>query len=167
MTKVIRIVSEDSIEAMVAANGSAAWYGTKEKFSEASHFVAVRKGDRRPVFIAEIREIIPVPESGDKRWSFQFSRYAELDPEKFEADKSSNPAIGVELAQILPGLSINTIDWQIAGKPTQQWSFSNSPRQIKKSKQRTPRGLTIAEAKRGLSVGLGVSEDQIDIVIKG
>lgn len=167
MTKVIRIITEDTADAMKAANGSAAWYGTRAKFSEASHFVAVNKGDRKPFFIAEIDEVVPVPESGHNRWSFQFSRFCELDPARYEADKSSNPAIGADLSSLLPGLSIDSIEWERAGKPTQRWSFSNSPREVHEPKKRLPRGLTIAEAKQGLSIGLGVSEDQIDIVIRG
>ena len=165
MAQIVRIITVDTAADMVAARGSAAWYGRQESFETASHFVAVEKGSRKPFFIAEIEDVVPVPESGEKRWSLQFSRYAELDPADFKRDESSNPAIGMELSRLLPGLSIDQIDWQEAPSATQKWSFSNRV-SVPESPKRGPRGLTIAEAKQGLSIGLGVREDQIDIIVR-
>lgn len=164
---IVRLITEDTATSMKKANGSAAWYGKKESFERAEYFVAVTKGERKPFFIAQIDKVVPVPESGEKRWSLQFSRYAELQANEhnYNRDDSSNPAIGMPLEQLLPNLAVEDIDWETAPKQTQKWSFSNriEANELQRSKTR---GLTIAEAKRGLSIGLGLSEDQIDIVIR-
>jgi hypothetical protein len=165
MTPIIRIISRDSAEDMIAAANSAAWFGKQQTFASAEAFVVVHPGTRRPFFIAKIEEVVPVPESGERRWALRFREYAELAVAEYDIDASSNPAIKRDLEQILPGMTLDGFAWKLVGSPSIKWSFSNNLGQIRESRMARP--LTIAEARAGLSIGLGVPEDQIEIIVRG
>lgn len=169
MPRVIRLVTRDTAQDMLDAAGSAAWYGNRSSFEGADYFLAVEKGSRNPVLLAKIAKVVPVPESGPKRFSLQFKRYVLADGLQYEPDNSSNPAISRELSDILPDVELESLDWKTAPKPKKKWSFTGHPDRPPQQMQSgpRPRSLTIAEAKRGLSAGLGVDEDQIEILIRG
>lgn len=166
MPEVVRLKSRDTVEQMIQSHGSASWYGKKERFERAEYFVAVSKETRLPILIGEIDAVIPVPDSGPDRHNLRFKRYALLDPDdvEFIQDNGQNPAVNLQLSKILPHLDVDSLPWQTVGKKTLKYSFGNEPQPSPKAKT-SQRGLTIAEAKRGLAVGLGISEDTITISI--
>lgn len=165
---VIRIKSRNNVTDMLRSGNSAAWHGRRERFEAASHFVVVGRNPRGPIFIAAIDSVVQVPESGPDRYALRFKKYCELRPTEilYKEDGSSNPAITKELSEILPGLSLSEIKWKSAPVPDPSfpWSFSGDrARTIRSQREVAP--LTIAEAKRGLAVGLRIPEDAITISI--
>ena len=161
MAKALRVISRDSKESIIAAGNSAAWHGKESTMRTYRYLLVVTPKDRTPVLVARVKEIEPVPESGPNRWALSFDRYAEVSDDliTLAGDKSSNPAISIELNDE----ALARLDWKDTPprRPdAPKWSFSSAPIGVNSGP------LSIAEAKRRLAVSLGVRPENIEITIK-
>jgi hypothetical protein len=94
----------------------------------------------------------------EERWLVTMSEYARVDmPDVWKGWR--NPVRYTALADI--GIDPEALSFQPLAAPT------DSPSRHASAVSQAVRGLTIAEAKRGLALTFGVGEDAIEITIRG
>ena len=168
MATALRIITQDEADDMIATWNSAAWFAKEETVRTPKFFVFVKPKTREPFFIAKIDAIKPVPESGENRWALMFREYAQVDGSMIEIlrdgqpERSQNPLIRFDLNQALK-VPVEQLPWQtVPPQRKLEWSYT---RRVNEGRPET--GFTIAEAKRRLATSLGVSENQIEIIVRG
>ena len=126
---------------------------------------------RSPFLIGRIKAIMPWGSTGD-RFLIEFSEFARLDeslPEKaWWKDGHRNPVRYDTLENL--GIDPAKLHFEPMPKRVQDGAASESLPDMKPAPNPslpTAGALTIAEAKRGLALGLGVSPEAVEITIRG
>lgn len=160
----VAVSTRDSREAILAANNSAAWTLNINKWGgRLKYLVCLEKegSQRRPFLVCKISAIRlrPDPKDRSARYAFEFKEYADVPAEVDLIDGSQYPVRFGTLSGF--GIDAEALAFQPAPPKTLPFSYSSESQQPKGDS-----GITIAEAKRRLALGLGLSEEQIDIVIR-
>jgi hypothetical protein len=104
--------------------------------------------------VGKVKDVVPTPDRKG-RFLIQFSEYALVNvADVWKGDR--NPIRYAESLQDL-GIDPSTLKW----KPMPAQPKATTPTAA------APKGLTIPEAKQGLSVTFGVPPEAIDITIRG
>jgi hypothetical protein len=104
--------------------------------------------------VGKVKDVVPTPDRKG-RFLIQFSEYALVNvADVWKGDR--NPIRYAESLQDL-GIDPSTLKWK--PMPAQPTATTPTPA--------APKGLTIPEAKQGLSVTFGVPPEAIDITIRG
>lgn len=162
----IAVSTADSKEAILAANNSAAWTLDYEKWKDRLRYlVCLRKeGTKRRAFlvckISDIR-FRADPADSRPRYSIEFDEFSEVPADTGPVDGTRYPVSFGELGTKKFGFDPSKLNFRSA--PAKTLDYSYLPRV---EEARPEAGIGISEAKRRLAVGLGVREDQIDIVIR-
>lgn len=164
----IAVTTSDSIAETISANGSGAWALNLDKWQGKLRWLVCRTKvgtARRAFLVGQISGITERPaEPGDrrKRYVIEISHYAVPGADTPLSEGSQYPVSFGTLEQFT-GLSEGEVRAMLKTVPAKTLPYSYSNRVARGS---TPKGLTIADAKRGLAQSLGILESQIDIVIK-
>lgn len=159
----VAVSTQDSREAILAANNSAAWRLNLAKWrGQLKYLVCLRKeGPKRRAFLVCKISAIRLRQSAEDRrprYAIEFNEYADL-------PSSVRPVHGSQYPVRFGSLSTFGVDGKVlvfrpAPPKTLPYSYSRDD-------DRTESGITIAEAKRLLAIGLGVPEAQIEIMVRG
>ena len=149
MSDIISVLTFKSVETILKNGGTQSWVLDRKKAANCDYVVVCRNANSRTpeddiphgtaFLVGKIKDVVPSTEV-DNRWLIKISEYALIDvPEQWEG---RNP-VGY---------------WK--DNAYDDIDFKNLPY--------TPleTGLTIGEAKLGLSVGLGVPVEAIEIIIR-
>lgn len=169
MKDTILVTTQDPLEDILAAHNSAAWSINLEKRANALKWlVCARKGDageRRAFVICEITGFAVDHDasaaSSRTKYAVQFEKFAPIDC-RVEWNRGQNPVRLGQLKDVLKDCQIPDLE-DLIPAPPKSLAYSYSKREPRTA---AGRGLTIAEAKRGLAVTYGVAEDAIRIVIE-
>lgn len=164
----IAVSTADSREAILAANNSAAWTLNVAKWgNQLKWLVCMRKEgtQRRPFLLCRVSNITLRADPNDPRprYAVEFDQFADLPPD--------TPLVaGTQYPVRLDSLNAFRIDadqfeLQPAPPKTLDYSYS-APGGWSGAQVDRDTGISIAEAKRRLAIGLGVREDQVDITIR-
>lgn len=161
----VAVTTEDPLDDIIRANGSAAWRFDEKKWDKRLSYLVclAKKGSQRQAFMVGCLSGITLRNDESdthKRYVFHIDSYALLGEDAKIIDGSQFP-VRYGSVRELTGLDPNDLDFERMPPKTLPYSYSNrapaAPR---------PKGISIAEAKRRLSVELGVREEQIDIIVR-
>jgi hypothetical protein len=164
----IAVSTADSKEAVLAANNSAAWTLDYAKWKDRLRYlVCLRKEgtQRRAFLVCKISAIRLRPDPGDTRprYSIEFDEFSEAPADAKQIDGTQYPVRFGELARASKQFGFDPARLNFRKAPRKTLDYSYSPRV---EETRSAIGIGISEAKRRLAIGLGVREDQIDIIIR-
>lgn len=158
-----------TVERMLEERGSSAWALDRHHALRCEYVICCRNSRAeftRPgpeahgsaFLIARIKDVVPAP-GEEHRFLIEFGEYAVIDvPDLWKGWR--NPVRYASLAE----LGIDPTTLQFSPMPDAGGASATTERV-----EGTPRrkGLTIADAKRGLAETFGVSPDSIEITIRG
>ncbi|MBF0333789.1 MAG: hypothetical protein HQL40_09100 [Alphaproteobacteria bacterium] len=171
-----------SIERMCQEGGSQAWSLDSRRARTAEYVVCVqnRHGDDRggqephgtAFMVAPIHDVVPSPE-WPGRWMLAFREFAEIhirnawggwrNPVRY----ASLDQLGIDPRE----LKLRPVGELLTQRSGKDLGSDSDEKSLLASEPVVSAGairpLTIAEAKRGLAVAFGVSEDKIEITIRG
>lgn len=159
----IAVSTADTREAILAANNSAAWTLNVAKWgNQLKWLVCMRKEgtQRRPFLLCRVSNITLRADPNDPRprYAIEFDQFADLPPRTPLVEGTQYP---VRL-DTLKAFHIDADELELRPAPPKTLDYSYSPRIGAEPET----GVSIAEAKRRLAIGLGVREEQIDITIR-
>lgn len=173
------VFTAKTIETILYQGGTSSWVLSPASMRDVRYVVCTRNSDRaydeecgprteahgEAFLVGKVSGLLKVSErNGRNRYLVQMSEYALVsEPDFWTHDR--NPTRYTDTNALHErGIDVESLDWhpmpdleEEVPKPT---SDTTSPALLRE-------GLTIAEAKRGLSVKFGVPEDAIQIVING
>ena len=152
MSDVIAVLTYKSVATIVAAGGTQSWTLDRSRAARCDYVVICRNANTRDAegpephgtafMVGKVKDVVPSTET-QGRWLIQISEYATVD-----------------------------IPDQWSGRnPVAYWKDSDYPdidfKALRFEPLRpAPKGLTIAEAKAGLALGLNVPETAVEIVVR-
>ena len=161
----IVVFTGKSLEHILLDGGSQSWVLDRNNARRCGHLVCCRSGVewveghelRGSAFlIGRIADVVPSTEN-PARWLVRISEYASVSvPDVWKGWR--NPVRYADLAEL--GINIKRLRFHSMSDAGDKPAVESAPRSATK-------GLTIAEAKRGLAKTFGVGEDAIEIMIRG
>lgn len=152
MGDVISVLTYKSVETILTVGGTQSWALDRNRAARCDYVVICRNAKTRDpegpeghgtaFMVGKVKDVVPSTET-EGRWLIQISEYALVDwPDEWEG---RNP-VAYWTDDDYEDVDFKTLNFQPLEKP--------------------PRGLTIAEAKAGLALGLNVPESSIEIVVR-
>lgn len=174
------VFTAKTVEMIHEQGGTRSWVLSAASMRDVRYVVCTRNNDRaydeecgprteahRSAFlVGKVSGLKQVGErNGRKRYLVQMSEYARVsEPDFWTHDR--NPTRYTDTDTLRErGIDVDKLDW--LPMPDTDGVMEVTPSTPEATASPTRNGLTIAEAKRGLSVKFGVSEDAIQIVING
>ena len=109
--------------------------------------------------VGKVRDVVPSPYH-EGRYLIRFSEYARIDvPDAWKGDR--NPIRYLAIEDL--GIDFSTLEW----RPMPEPEDSQEPTYEEIAPPTGVGPLTMAQAKQGLSLGLGVPLDAIEITVRG
>ena len=153
MSDVISVLTFKSIETILATGGTQSWALDRNRAARCDYVVICRNAKTRDsegpeehgtaFMVGKIKDVVPSTET-EGRWLIQISEYALVEwPNEWEGHR--NP-VAYWNDNDYEGVDLKSLPYQPFEK--------------------LPQGLTILEAKAGLSLGLNVPESAIEIVVR-
>ena len=160
----IAVSTGDSRNAILAANNSAAWTLNIQKWGDRLRYLVCLKkvGTKRQAFlVCKISAIRLRSDQNDvrPRFSIEFDEYADAPANTELINGTQYPVRFGRLSAFK--INDEKLDFRKAQPKTLDYSYST-----RTEPHRQETGISIAEAKRRLAFGLGVREDQIDIIVR-
>ncbi len=161
------VFTAKTVERLLADGGSRAWVLDRNNARRCEFVVCTRnsfpKGwgedigpepHRSAFLVGRVADVVP---AGDGRWLITFSEYARLNQPRGDVWRGwRNPVRYTTLDEV--GIDVSELKFEPMPRP------ASEPTRNVSGEART---LTIAEAKRGLAKTFGVSEDAIEITVRG
>ena len=171
------VFTAKTVERILNEGGTAAWRLHRAHARECEYAVCTRnvhadwsKGPeaRNSAFLlGQIRDVVPcapTPENSeapDNRYLIQFNEFARINvPNVWKGDR--NPVKYSSLESL--GIDATTLKWEAIPELPQT---ANAIPSVKEPPKATTGALTMAEAKRGLSLTFNVPPEAIEITIRG
>ena len=153
MSDIISVLTYKSVENILEAGGTQSWVLDRNRAARCDYVVVCRNAKTRnsegpephgtAFMVGKVQDVIPSTEVPG-RWLIQISEYAEVEvPDMWEG---RNPVAYWKDTEYQGDIDFKSLDYQ----PLEM----SSP------------GLTIAEAKAGLAIGLNVPESAIEITVR-
>ena len=166
--KAVVLFTEKSIERILREGGTSSWRLDRNHARQCTFAVCTRNAHGKKVegqethrsafLVGKIKDVVPSPKK-EHRYLIQFSEYAFVNiPDAWKGDR--NP------------VKYSTLE-EIGSDPTKlKWEPMPEPVDVPETEPRGPKGspvgaLTMAEAKKGLSLTFGVAPEAIEITIRG
>lgn len=168
MEDTLCVRTRDTIDDILAANNSAAWFLQPRRARAARYLVCAgldrerSSEERRPFLVVEISEVVLDPDASKERarYAICFERYALLDPEQQDVlTGSQNPVRWGALEDFVSNAP-DELKWVQAPEKSLPYSYSR-----RVSREPVQGGLSVDEAKKGLALRFGVPEASITITI--
>lgn len=169
MSNAIVVFTAKSIEHMLQDGGTQSWVLDKSNAKHSEYVVCCRSGldevegpepKGSAFLIGRVSDVVPSTESPG-RWLIRMSEFARVNlPDVWRGWR--NPVKYIDLTEL--GIDPAALDFQPMPEPCPEAVAAQVT-----AKQSANRGspLTIAEAKRGLSLTFGVPEEAVEITIRG
>jgi hypothetical protein len=173
---VIVVFTAKTVEQMLELGGSQSWVINPKSMAGVKYVVCTRNSDHRwddergprpeahnsAFMVGKVAGLKKVAREHDRdRYLIQFSEYALVDVPNFRSGSTRNPVTYSDVGQCKANrLDIESLDFQPMPEITHDTASTASPPTTKK-------GLSIAEAKEGLSVFFGVPVESVQITISG
>lgn len=159
----IAVSTADTREAILAANNSAAWTLNVAKWGNKLKWLVCMQKEgtqRRPFLLCRVSNITLRADPNDPRprYAIEFDQFADLPPGTPLVDGTQYP---VRL-DALKAFHVDAGELKLRPAPPKTLDYSYSPRIDAEPET----GISIAEAKRRLAIGLGVREEQVDITVR-
>jgi hypothetical protein len=167
----IVVFTKKSIDHLLAEGGSASWALNRNNARQHDYVVCVRNAHADSTegyephgsafLVGRVSDVVPSPRVHG-RWLVKFSEYARVNmPNAWKGWR--NPVRYTSLEK----LGINLSDLHFEPMPqTSEMTQTTQEKSMVEERHEDGR-LTIAEAKKGLSLTFGVSPDAIEITIRG
>lgn len=152
MSDVISVLTFKSVETILKTGGTQSWALDRARAARCDYVVVCRNANTREAegsephgsafMVGKVKDVVPSTET-QGRWLILMSDYALVGiPDQW---KGRNP-VAYWKDEDYPEIDFNTLDYQPLLK--------------------SPPGLTIAQAKAGLAIGLQVPESAIEILVR-
>ena len=151
MSDIVSVLTYKSVDTILATGGTQSWALDRSRAARCDYVVVCRNGKTRDpegpelhgtaFLVGKVKDVVPSTET-EGRWLILISEYALVnEPDQWEGRN--------------PVAYWKDDDYDIDFKELEYQPLETSPP-----------GLTIAEAKAGLAVGLNVPESAIEIVVR-
>ncbi len=184
MLGVVEVFTAKPIQKIMELGGTQSWVLNPARMESIAYVVCVRNdtsefnhefpGQERSeprnaaFFVGKVKGITLIGErKGRNRYRIEVSEYAlpEKPVEGFRAGNTRNPVLYSDVGSCISrGLDIEQLDFMPMPEPLADADFNDEPAPDDKP---SARGLTIPEAKEGLSITFGVPVESIQIIISG
>ena len=152
MSDIIAVLTFKSVQTILAAGGTQSWILDRNRAAKCDYVVMYRNAKTRTpegpeehgaaFMVGKVKDVVPSTET-EGRWLIQISEYAVGD---FQDSWEGRNPVAYWKAEDYKTLDFKALDYQ--------------PLETR------PQGLTIAEAKAGLALGLSVPESAIEIIVR-
>jgi len=152
VSDVIAVLTYKSVETILEAGGTQSWALDRTRAARCDYVVICRNANTRDpegpeahgtaFMIGKVKDVVPSTETSG-RWLIQISEYALVD---FPDEWSGRNPVAYWKDSDFPGIDFKSLKFEPI-------------------KLASP-GLTIAEAKAGLALGLNVPESAIEIIVR-
>jgi hypothetical protein len=177
---VVEVFTNKSKDFMLEYGGSASWVISTSSAAAVDYCVCCRNDERsrdddrgrRPeerneaFLVGKVSGIEFVERVNDRdRYLIRFSEYAEVSIPGFRPGSMRNPVLYSDVEDCRRrGLIIEALEFKPMPEPTKRYERQSVERP---AETRSPKGLTIAEAKQGLALHFNVPIDAVQITISG
>lgn len=178
-TKCVTVLTARGINEILKTGGSKAWRLNASHAGKCSYVVCVQNSKtdwgtqeakhHHAFMVGRISGISRIPDAQGKRWIINIDSYAEIDiPNQWDGNR--NPVSYRNLEDM--GIDLSKLNFKPIGSvepsPLNAVNQTGSDEYAEYEEVgTTARPLSLKEAKAGLSLYFGVSEDDIQITIKG
>jgi hypothetical protein len=166
------VFTAKSVESILREGGTSSWRLDRNHARQCPFAVCTRNANAEWVegpeahhsafLVGKIKDVVPSPEPGvQNRYVIQFSEYARVNiPDIWKGDR--NPIKYVPLEEL--GIDPSTLTWEPMPEPAEPPA---SAPEVARRNAAAVGPLTMAEAKNGLALTLGVPPEAIEITIRG
>ena len=173
------VFTAKTIETVLYQGGTSSWVLSPTSMRDVRYVVCTRNSDRaydeecgprteahgEAFLVGKVSGLLKVDErNGRKRYLVQISEYALVsEPDFWTHDRNPTRYTDTDILRER-GIDVDSLNWRPVPEVEEEIPM---PMEDATSPALMRDGLTIAEAKRGLSVKFGVPEEAIQIVING
>ncbi len=163
------VFTAKSVERILSEGGTSSWRLDRKHARQCAFAVCTRnahadwvegsEGHRSAFLVGKVRDVVPSRDH-EGRYLIQFSEYARVNiPDLWKRDRNPIRYFAVEDLGIDP----SALTWE--PMPEQTENQESAVREVDSSVGTGP--LTMAEAKKGLSLSFGVPPEAIEITVRG